>query len=78
MKRNASVGIWCVAGDFNAIKTKVESKGQRVVVNIGEMVKFGNFIGRMDLGGVPLFGGKFTWIKSYGSVTSKLDIFILS
>lgn len=31
----------------------------------------------MDVVEIPMFGGKFTWVKSDGSVTTKLDLFLL-
>lgn len=73
MKRNFPEGLWCLASDFNVIKPKVVRKGQMRIINIGELDDFSKFIYDMDLVDIPMFGGKFTWVKTYGSEASIFD-----
>lgn len=68
-------GVWL--RNLTRLK-KSKRKGIRVVVNIIEMVDFGNFIDSMNLVDIPLFCGKFTWINQVGSAMRRIDQFLIS
>lgn len=77
-KRGFERRAWCLIGDFNAIKSHGERRGATVQVNRTEIGEFSKFIEDMEVMDIPIFGRKFTWYKSDGSVMSRLDRFLVS
>ncbi|XP_050908406.1 uncharacterized protein LOC127122036 [Lathyrus oleraceus] len=71
-------GLWCVGGDFNTVRVKVERKGISNNFNLKEAEDFEDFIRSMDLVDVPLINKKFTWFNLDGSACSRLDRFLIS
>ncbi|GKU97686.1 hypothetical protein SLEP1_g10796 [Rubroshorea leprosula] len=69
-------GNWCIAGDFNAVRSRDEKKGR--CFDEGAMREFSNFICEAGLEDMPLIGRKFTWYKADGTVMSRLDRFLVS
>ncbi|GKV01676.1 hypothetical protein SLEP1_g14215 [Rubroshorea leprosula] len=69
-------GNWCIAGDFNAIRSREEKKGR--CFDEGAMREFSNFICEAGLKDMPLIGRKFTWYKADGTAMSRLDRFLVS
>lgn len=70
--------VWCLMGDFNADKSLSERRGATSQKNRAEINAFSQFIEDMELGDIPVYGRKFTWHKSDGSVMSRLDRFLVS
>ncbi|XP_058757255.1 uncharacterized protein LOC131630496 [Vicia villosa] len=77
-KSSFSEGLWCLGGDFNAVKKTNEMKGRTGSGNLSEMAEFGAFIEEMELIDLPATGRKFTWFNAAGSSMSRLDRFLLS
>lgn len=69
--------VWCVLGDFNAVKCSSERKGSSVASN-REMAGFSNFIEDASLQDIPMSGRKYTWSSPSGSSMSRLDKFLIS
>ncbi|GKV29990.1 hypothetical protein SLEP1_g38860 [Rubroshorea leprosula] len=67
---------WCIAGDFNSVRSADERRGRSEHSNYGEdLNEFIEIAGLVDL---PLTRRKFTWYRSDGSAKSRLDRFLLS
>lgn len=66
-------GLWCVAGDFNAVSNADERKGSNSNLCRQEIEEFNFFTTEMGLIDLPLLGRKYTWYKSDGSAMSRLD-----
>ncbi|GKV38651.1 hypothetical protein SLEP1_g46541 [Rubroshorea leprosula] len=67
---------WCIAGDFNSVRSADERRGRSEHPNYGEdLNEFIEIAGLVDL---PLTRRKFTWYRSDGSAKSRLDRFLLS
>lgn len=77
-KRGFGKGMWCLAGDFNAILKRGERKGIDVQDHSVEIEEFRHFVKNMGLVDLPLLGRKFTWIKENGFAMSRLDRFLVS
>ncbi|GKV09171.1 hypothetical protein SLEP1_g20713 [Rubroshorea leprosula] len=73
---NNRKGLWCLAGDFNALRRVEERAGCKVVSN--EMREFDAFIHNTDLFDLPLIGRKYTWYNSNGQQMSRIDRFLFS
>jgi len=74
IKASSQDMVWCMCGDFNAIRNRGEKKGSKVRVDqTSEMDGFNRFIDTNLLLDVPIVGKKFTWFKSNGSAKSRLD-----
>ncbi|KAL4313311.1 hypothetical protein GQ457_01G010320 [Hibiscus cannabinus] len=65
---------WIVGGDFNAVRSKKERRGQGD--RDAGIQEFNLFIDKCNLVEVPLVGRKFTWIGP-GKRRSKLDRFLV-
>ncbi|XP_068503598.1 uncharacterized protein [Phaseolus vulgaris] len=66
--------VWCLSGDFNAIRKRSERKGVSKTDNhASEMTGFNNFIDTNLLIELPLVGKCFTWFNSSGKAMSMLD-----
>ncbi|XP_057418965.1 uncharacterized protein LOC130713191 [Lotus japonicus] len=65
----------CVAGDFNAIRNSEERQGSANGVSQcrREMDDFNQFIYDLQLVEPPLVGKRFTWYRSGGQASSRLD-----
>ncbi|GKV37516.1 hypothetical protein SLEP1_g45542 [Rubroshorea leprosula] len=71
-----SGGMWCVVGDFNAVRKVKEKIGSgRLTTEMGE---FDNFIRDSGLIDIPLVGRKFTWYQTGGKFMSRIDRALLS
>ncbi|GKU93946.1 hypothetical protein SLEP1_g7495 [Rubroshorea leprosula] len=73
---NSRKGMWCLAGDFNAVRRVEERAGCKVVSN--EMREFDAFIHNTELFDLPLIGRKYTWYNSNGQQMSRIDRFLFS
>jgi len=74
IKSNESCALWCVLGDFNAVRYACERKGRgNRNSNRMEMKKFNYFIEICDLFDILTVGRRYTWYRSHGTSRSKLD-----
>ncbi|GKV50258.1 hypothetical protein SLEP1_g56970 [Rubroshorea leprosula] len=69
-------GMWCLTGDFNAVRRVEERAGCKMVSN--EMREFDAFIHNSELVYLPLIGRKYTWYNSNGNQMSRIDRFLFS
>ncbi|GLU19133.1 hypothetical protein SLE2022_353980 [Rubroshorea leprosula] len=69
-------GNWCIAGDFNAIRSLQERKGGTSVRR--EIREFNDFIEMNGLVDLPMIGRKFSWYRPNGHYMSRLDRFLFS
>ncbi|GLT28935.1 hypothetical protein SLA2020_038370 [Shorea laevis] len=69
-------GFWCIAGDFNSVRSEEERRGRSEHSHYREDLN--DFIESAELNDLPLTRRKFTWYKSDGSAMSRLDRFLLS
>ncbi|XP_068472510.1 uncharacterized protein [Phaseolus vulgaris] len=73
------IKLWCVAGDFNSIRSAGERRGQNSNVNYSsEIWSFNNFIEESCPVDIPLVGRKFTWYKPNGTDKSRIDRVLVS
>lgn len=77
-KRCFGGGVWCVAGDFNAISAVEERRGASRLCGGREISGFNQFISDMELIDVSVLGKKYTWFSGDGSAKSRLDRFLLT
>ncbi|XP_057426415.1 uncharacterized protein LOC130719827 [Lotus japonicus] len=80
LKRSEGEGIWCVLGDFNAVRDRDERRGRENVRSLGgtEIREFNEFIESMELLDIPLVNRKFTWYRSGGHAKSRIDRCLVS
>lgn len=78
LRANYLDSAWCVAGDFNSVRSTSERRGVSVQPASRDMEGFNEFICDMGLIDLPLVGRKFTWHRANGSCMSRLDKFLLS
>ncbi|MCI32380.1 hypothetical protein A2U01_0053593, partial [Trifolium medium] len=74
-------GLWCVCGDFNAVRDCVERRGVRdnwSGAHSTEMVAFDGFLNNLELVDMPLIGRTFTWFHPNGVTMSRLDRVLIS
>ncbi|GKV23714.1 hypothetical protein SLEP1_g33413 [Rubroshorea leprosula] len=69
-------GFWCIAGDFNSVRSTEERRGRSEHSRYREDLN--EFIENAGLVDLPLIRRKFTWYKGDGSAMSRLDRFLLS
>ncbi|GKU88292.1 hypothetical protein SLEP1_g2574 [Rubroshorea leprosula] len=69
-------GFWCIAGDFNSVRSEEEKRGRKEHSRFREDLN--GFIESAGLNDLPLTRRKFTWYKSNGSAMSRLDRFLIS
>ncbi|GKV45597.1 hypothetical protein SLEP1_g52662 [Rubroshorea leprosula] len=69
-------GFWCIAGDFNSVRSEEERRGRSEHSRYREDLN--DFIESAGLNDLPLTRRKFTWYKSDGSAMSRLDRFLIS
>ncbi|KAI3821231.1 hypothetical protein L1987_08792 [Smallanthus sonchifolius] len=74
LKQNSG-GLWIMMGDFNAIRWS----GERTTLNQRDpsMKEFNEFISDANLLEYSMGGAKYTWMRKDGSVSSKLDRFLV-
>jgi endonuclease/exonuclease/phosphatase family metal-dependent hydrolase len=80
-KRGFGEGLWCVLGDFNAVRDHDERRGVMHSVNGGpssEMVAFNSFLANLELVDLTLIGRTFTWFHPNGITMSRLDRILVS
>jgi len=78
-KAASQVLVWCLCGDFNAIRSWNERKGVRERASqSSEIIGFNSFIDTNSLFDLPLVGKNFTWFKSNGSAKCRLDRVLVS
>jgi len=69
--------VWCMCGDFNAVRSPSERKGSRVRGGQSKEIEgFNNFIDSNMLFDIPTVGKKFTWFN--GLANSRLDRVLVS
>jgi len=74
LKAASQESVWCLYGDFNAIRSRNERKGVRERASqSGEIIGFNSFIDTNSFLELPLVGKKFTWFKANGTTKSRLD-----
>ncbi|GAU32903.1 hypothetical protein TSUD_152630 [Trifolium subterraneum] len=71
------LSVWCVLGDFNAIRSRDE-RVSRGSSGVEDYMAFKNFIDRNALIDLPLGGRSFTWYSGDGLSMSRLDRFLIS
>lgn len=69
----------CFERGVNKVKCFVRER-KEIGRNVGsqEVVDFKNRVNSLDLVDPPLLGRKFTWYRTNGSTSSRLDRFLLS
>lgn len=77
-KRGFDGVLWCLVGDFNAIKNRSERRGTSLISQDSYNVEFQSFIDELDLIDLPVLGKKFTWFRPDGSAMSRLDRFLVT
>jgi hypothetical protein len=80
-KRGFGEGIWCVVGDFNAVRRRDERRGVGIVNSsllTSEMREFDNFINTMNVKDMPSVGGNFMWFHPNGVAMSRIDMVLVS
>ncbi|XP_068504280.1 uncharacterized protein [Phaseolus vulgaris] len=71
--------IWCMCGDFNAVRIRSERKGVKERGGqVSERNDFNSFIDSNLLMELPIVGKKFTWFKHDGSAKSRIDRVLVS
>jgi len=79
IKRNLSCTLWCIMGDFNAVKKVEERKGIGISSgNYREMELFNNFIEQCEVFDISMIGGKFTWFRPNGRAKSRINRVLVS
>jgi hypothetical protein len=74
-------GLWCVVGDFNAVRRRGERRGVGLLTPSAytmEMREFDRFIGVMNLEDLNPLGGNFTWFHPNGVAMSRIDRVMVS
>ncbi|KAJ0788215.1 putative RNA-directed DNA polymerase [Helianthus annuus] len=66
-----SVGLWCLLGDFNEVRTPEEKLNARFSIRCSSL--FNDFIFESGLQEYGMKDRKFTWQSSNGSKLSKID-----
>ncbi|XP_057418630.1 uncharacterized protein LOC130712829 [Lotus japonicus] len=71
---------WCLAGDFNAVRSEAERRGCTGTVSSQrrEMLDFNDFIDSLEMLDIPLAGRKFTWRRLNNQAQSRIDRFFIS
>ena len=78
LKQACHGSMWCLCGDFNAVRNRSERKGIRDrAVQSREIEGFNNFIDSNALFDLPVVGKIFTWFKADGSAKSRLDLSLI-
>lgn len=80
-KRGFGEGFWCVADDFNVVRSSSERRGSSILSREDGLVlqrDFNQFIEDMHLSDLPSLGRKFTRVRSNGSMLRRLDPFLVS
>jgi hypothetical protein len=80
-KRGFGGGVWCVVGDFNAMRRSEERRGIGTLAPSSpsmEMREFDHFITSMGLEDIHTVGGNFTWFHSNGITMSRIDRVLVS
>jgi len=75
--------VWCLCGDFNAVRSRRERKGasSRDAAASGQMSEingFNCFIESNMLLDLPIVGKAYTWFRANGSAKSRLDRFLVT
>ncbi|XP_068483401.1 uncharacterized protein [Phaseolus vulgaris] len=71
--------VWCLCGDFNAVRSRSERKGIREGSDYSsEIIGFNNFIDANLLLDLPIVGKNYMWFKSNGSAKSRIDRVLVS
>lgn len=70
--------LWCICGDFNAIRSENERRGVASGSRRKEMKDFSEWINNLHLIDLPLERRKYTWYKENGSSCSRIDRFLIS
>nr|KYP56893.1 hypothetical protein KK1_003144 [Cajanus cajan] len=76
--RSRGGDLWCVGGDFNAVRVEGERRGVSSYWREDDMKCFDEFITEAELVDLPLVGRKYTWYKTDGKCMSRLDRFLVS
>jgi len=78
-RRDCVNKVWCMVGDFNAIRNKEERRGVSLRgCQTNDIREFNAFIQNVDLLNIPMVGRKFTWYKANGTAKSRLDRILVS
>lgn len=76
-KRGFGGRLWCIVGDFNAVKSSAEKRGNSLNFLGAETRGFQEFIEDINLIDLPILGNRFTWFQFDGLAMSKPDRFLL-
>ncbi|MCH79506.1 LINE-1 reverse transcriptase like [Trifolium medium] len=80
-KRGFGDGLWCVVGDFNAVRRREERRGIGLLTPSlcsVERREFNSFLISLNLEDLNPVGGAFTWFHSNGVAMSRLDRMLVS
>ncbi|XP_057418204.1 uncharacterized protein LOC130712385 [Lotus japonicus] len=79
LKQICPVASWCIGGDFNAVRTSLERRGEAISQTYGrrESDEFNSFIIQMELFDIPILGKRFKWFRPNGKAMSRLDRFLI-
>jgi len=77
-KTASQIEVWCLCGDFNAVRSRDERKGVDRGNCSSEIKSFNEFIESNLLLEVPIVGKKYTWFKANGMAKSRIDRVLVS
>lgn len=73
-RRNSTIPLWCILGNFNCVRRPEERKGERSISHGGgEYRDFNKFIDDAEVDHIPMTGRRYTWYRSNGKAWSRLD-----
>ena len=81
LRNRWGTGMWCVLGDFNAVRKSEEREGRlhgSTSRSRREITELNKFIEELELHNIPLTGRRFTWYKAGGEAKSRIDIVLVS
>lgn len=64
---------WCVAGDCNEVRAFAERRGMGLSARSRKIEDFQSFVEESNLIDFSMVGRKYTWVRSNGTVMSRLD-----
>jgi len=72
-KDSSQITVWCLCGDFNAVRRRIERQGAGTADFKSEIKGFNGFIESNMLLELPIVRKKFTWYKPNGVARSRID-----
>ena len=79
IKEQSNITMWCMLGDFNAVRKQDERIGCQPLGSYKkDMKEFNEFIENMELFDIPMIGRRYTWYRTNGEAKSRLDRTLMS